>query len=307
MIQPKLDIRGLMAALCAAATWGMTGVFVRWLPGWSPFLVMVGRFLVAMIAMLPILLLTPSIRNNLTRSLAAPLIWRLSLPAIGAYILGTTAFQMAPVGEVTLLCTTSPLFVIAYKYVVRSLIKRSESVGMVLATVGVSLIMLPKLSINQTPSWQTIAGYFLALGAAGLIALYAFWFNALAKQSIAPNAIVVVFVTFFLGSILSFLCEIFFSNLSTGIGMNRQVILIFLSLGILSTAVPFLCYTVAVQRLPVMLSTALMLLEPIFSVLFASVALQEIPSLWSGVGSLFVFGGLLSIAQRLGTDSGDAH
>lgn len=286
-----------MAALCATATWGMTGVFVRWLPGWSPFLVMVGRFLVAMIVMLPILLLTPNIRNHLTRSLATPLIWGLSLPAIGAYILGTTAFQMAPVGEVTLLCTTSPLFVIAYKCFVRSLIKRSESFGMLLATVGVSLIIFPQLSIDQTLSWRAIVGYFLALGAAGLIALYAFWFNALAKQGIAPKSIIVVFMTFFLGSILSLLGAILFSNLSTGIGMSRQIIFIFSSLGIVSTAVPFLCYTVAVQRLPVMLSTAIMLLEPIFSGLFALVALQEIPSLWSGVGNLFVFWGLLSIAR----------
>jgi drug/metabolite transporter (DMT)-like permease len=287
-----------MAALCATATWGMTGVFVRWLPGWSPFLVMVGRFLVAMIVMLPILLLTPGIRNNLTRSLATPLIWGLSLPAIGAYLFGTTAFQMAPVGEVTLLCTTSPLFVIAYKYVVRSLIKRSESFGMLLATVGVSLIMFPQLSIDQTPSWQAIAGYLLALGAAGLLALYAYWFNALAKQDIAPKSIVVVFVTFFLGSMLSLLCAVLFSNLAIGTGMSGQVALLFSSLGILSTAVPLLCYTAAVQRLPVMLSTAIMLLEPIFSVLFAFVALQEIPSLWSGIGSLFVFGGLLSIARE---------
>ena len=120
MAQPKLDSQGLMAVLCATVSWGMTGVFVRWLPGWSPFLVLVGRFLVAIAVLLPILLLVPSIRHNFARSLCTPLIWWLSLPAIGSYILGTTAFQMAPVGEVTLLFTTSPLFIIAYRYVVRS-------------------------------------------------------------------------------------------------------------------------------------------------------------------------------------------
>jgi EamA domain-containing membrane protein RarD len=47
MTQPKLDSQGLIAALCATATWGMTGIFVRWLPGWSPFLILLWRFLVA--------------------------------------------------------------------------------------------------------------------------------------------------------------------------------------------------------------------------------------------------------------------
>lgn len=296
MAQPKLDSQGLMAALCATVTWGMTGVFVRWLPGWSPFLVLAGRFLVAIAVLLPILLLVPSIRHNFTRSLCTPLVWWLSLPAIGSYILGTTAFQMAPVGEVTLLFTTSPLFIIAYRYVVRSPIKRSEGFGMLLATAGASLIMLPQLSTDKAASWQTMAGYLLALGAAGLVALYTVWFNALAKQSIAPKSIIVVFVTFFLGSVLSLLCAIFFSKLS--IGIDRQVILVLLGLGILSTALPFLCYTVASQCLPVLLTTAILLLEPMFAVLFASVALREIPSLWFGIGSILVLGGLLSITRE---------
>jgi drug/metabolite transporter (DMT)-like permease len=205
---------------------------------------------------------------------------------------------MAPVGEVTLLFTTSPLFIVVYKSVIRSPIKRSEAFGMLLATVGVSLILLPRLSIGKAASWQIITGYFLALGAAGLVALYASWLNVLAKQGIAPKSINVVFVTFVFGSILSLLCAIYFSKVSIGSGMSRQVILIFSGLGILSTALPFLCYTVAARRLPVMLSTAILLLEPMFAVLFASVALQEIPSLWFGIGSLLVCGGLLSIARE---------
>ncbi|NJO42490.1 MAG: DMT family transporter [Cyanobacteria bacterium CRU_2_1] len=297
MTQPKLNRPGLVAALFATATWGMVGVFVRWLPGWSPFAVLAGRFLVATAVMLPILFLA-SIRHDFTRSLRTPLTWGLSLPAIGSYVLGTTAFQMVPVGEVTLLFTTSPLFIIAYKYVVRLPIKRSESIGMLLATAGVSLLMLPHLSTDQAVSWQTMAGYFLALGAAGFLALYVFWFNTLTQQNIAPKSINVVFLTCLLGSILSLLCEIFFSKLSSEIKIDEQAILVLLGLGILSTALPFLCYTAAAQRLPVVLTTAILLLEPMFAVLFASVALQEIPSLWFGIGSVLILWGLLLIARE---------
>jgi len=298
MTQPKLDSQGLMAALCATATWGMTGIFVRWLPGWSPFLILVGRFLVAIAVLLPFLLLVPSQRHSLTRALFNPLVWGLSLPVIGASILGITAFQMAPVGEATLLFTTSPLFVIGYKFAARLPIKQSESVGILLAAVGVSLILLPKLSLDPTSAWSAIAGYWMALGAAGLVAVYASWLNVLAKQNLAPKSIHIVFATFVLGSILSFLCALSFSSLSIGIGMSRQVILVFLGLGILATALPIFCYSVAVQRLSILLSTAMLLLEPMFAVLFAAIALQEMPSLGFGIGSLFVCGGLLLIAKE---------
>jgi drug/metabolite transporter (DMT)-like permease len=146
MYQPKPDLQGLTAALCATATWGMAGIFIRWLPGWSPFLILVGRFWVAIAVLLPFILLIPGIRVSLMRSLSTPIIWWLSLPAIGSYILGTSSIQMAPVGEVTLLFTTSPLFIMAYKAVRRLPIKRGEWVGMGLAIVGVGFILLPKFS-----------------------------------------------------------------------------------------------------------------------------------------------------------------
>jgi drug/metabolite transporter (DMT)-like permease len=98
-----------------------------------------------------------------------------------------------------------------------------------------------------------------------------------------------------LGSFLSLFCAIF-SKASIGTGIDRQVLLVLLGLGILSTALPFFCYTVAAQRLPVILTTAILLLEPVFAVLFASIALGEIPTLWFAIGSVLVFWGLLAIA-----------
>jgi EamA domain-containing membrane protein RarD len=172
MTQPKSNIQDLMAALFATATWAMVGIFVRWLPGWSPFAVLAGRFLVATAAMLPILLLVPSIRKDFTLSLRTPPIWWLSLTVIGSSLLGITAYQMAPVGEVTLLFTTSPLFIIVHKYIVRSDIKPGEGWGSLLASTGVILILLPQLSGDLAISWQALLGYSFALVTAGLVTLY---------------------------------------------------------------------------------------------------------------------------------------
>ncbi|MGL5876992.1 MAG: EamA family transporter, partial [Xenococcaceae cyanobacterium] len=142
-----------------------------------------------------------------------------------------------------------------------------------------------------------IVGYFLAIGAAGLVAIYTLWFNTLTKQNIAPKSVNIVLLTCLLGGILSLVCAVF-SKASIGIGIDRQVIFVLLGLGILSTALPFLCYTFAAQRLPVVLTSAILLLEPIFAVLFASVALQEIPSLGFVIGSVLVLWGLLLIATK---------
>jgi drug/metabolite transporter, DME family len=118
-----------------------------------------------------------------------------------------------------------------------------------------------------------------------------------------PKSINIVFTTCLLGGILSLLCTIFFTKLSLETGIDRQEIFVLLGLGILSTALPFFCYTVAAQRLPIVLTTAILLLEPMFAVLFASVALQEMPSLWFGIGSILVFWGLLSIARSANRSS----
>jgi drug/metabolite transporter (DMT)-like permease len=297
MTHPKLDGRSLVTAIFATAVWAMVGIFVRWLPGWSPFAILTGRFFVATVVLLPLLLMTPGVREDLARSLRAAPIWQLSLPAIGSYLLGTTSYQMAPIGEVTLLFTTSPLFIIAYKYMSRLPVKQSEGWGMLLAMAGVSSIVLPQLSTDRAISLQTIAGYLLALGAAGLLALYTVLFNTFTDREIVPKPLNIVFVTFLLGGLLSLPCAIFFSNLSIVTRLDRQEIFVLLGLGILATALPLLLYTIAARRLSILLITAILLLEPMFAVLFAAISLQEIPSLWFGIGSILVCGGLLSIAK----------
>lgn len=250
--------------------------------------------------MLPALLLVPSLRQNLAHSLKTSLIWGLSLPAIGSYILGTIAFQLAPIGEVTLLFTTSPLFIIGYKLLARIAVRRMEIVGLLGAGVGMVLMLLPQL-FQDNPSGQAIVGYLLALGTAALLAIYTFWLNKLADQRIISNSVNVVFATCLLGGILSFICTCWpstlFSESFAIAGLNQSNLLILLGLGIVSTASPFWFYTIAARRLPVILTTSILLLEPMFATLFASIALQEIPSPWFGLGSILVLWGLLMIAK----------
>ena len=299
MTLSKSDSTGVAIALISTATWATAGIFIRWLPGWSPFAILSGRFLVAAIALLPIVL-SSSIRKSLLQSIQAVTIWAISLPLIGGYLLGTTAFQMAPVGEVTLLISTSPLFVVAYKLFSREPIHKNESIGTLLSMLGVGLILLPQMS-NSVGIQQRIIGDLMALGSAALLATYVLWFGAIARKGQSLKPINVVFIACLLGCGLSTLCTAFLSNPTGSSGLNSQAAIVLLGLGILSTATSTLLYTIAAQRLPALLATALLLTEPIFAVIFASVALEEIPSWWFAIGSFFVLGGLLSIAKATET------
>ena len=100
-----------------------------------------------------------------------------------------------------------------------------------------------------------------------------------------------------LGGCLSLLQTAFLSHDVSAIALNNTAILVFLGLGILSTASSTLLYTIAAQRLPVVLAAAILLTEPIFAVLFASALLREYPSIWFGFGSILVLTGLLLLAR----------
>lgn len=296
MTLAKLDKTGLAIALLSTATWATAGIFIRQLPGWPPSALLAGRFLVAAIALLPIVL-SPNIRHELSLSIQAPFIWLLSLPMIGGYLLGTTAFQLAPVGEVTLFIGTSPLFVVAYKLISRSRIYRGEGIGTILAVAGVGLIALPQLSVGTETSWETAVGYLLALSGAASIAAYVLGFKAIARQGVKLEPINIVFITCVLGCVLSLLHTVFLSDFAIAIALSSTAILVILGLGILSTASSTLLYTIAAQRLPALLAAALLLTESIFAVLFAAALLQEYPSVWFGFGSILIISGLLLIAK----------
>ncbi len=301
MIPNKVASSGIAIALLSTATWATAGIFIRWLPGWSPFAILAGRFFVATLALLPVVL-SASIRPDFFRTLRSPTVWSLSLPMIGGFLLGTAAFQVARVGEVTLLLSTPPIFVVAYKLLARIRVYRSEGIGTLLAIAGVGIILQPQLSASASVDsagafWQTITGYLLALSAAALLAVYTLWFGAIARRGQTFRSINVVFITCLLGSVLSSICTMLFSNSDGLTGLDSRSMLVILGLGLLPTAMSTLCYTTAAQRLPAILAAAILLTEPIFAVLFASVILKEIPSLWFGFGSCFVLVGLLFIAK----------
>lgn len=105
----------VVAAGLTAMMWGLTGIFVRLLPPVSPLAVTTGRLLVALIVALPILAVSDINRLNLKVALKNPVAYALASLLGAYYFLATAAFQLAPVAEVALLLSTTPLFVLTLR------------------------------------------------------------------------------------------------------------------------------------------------------------------------------------------------
>lgn len=288
---------GITAALLTASGWGLSGIFVRLLPNFSAYSIVAGRFTVALVVMIPLLWLSHKDRITAIRSLRYAESWRLSMILVACYTLGTTALQMAPVGEATLLMTTAPLFIIVYKLLNREKIQKNESLGILLAVLGISFILAPNLSTTATDAISRLLGDGLALVAALLLAAYAFRFRLLSQRDRAPDEKTVTILTLALGSIFPWLITAIIPNAIKTQVWNEQFLVAFGGLGIISTAIPTLSYAIASRRLPPIITTAVLLMEPIFAVIFAYLILKEFPSFLFVPGGLMVLGGLVFILK----------
>lgn len=299
--QPSIDKPGIMAASFAALGWASTGIFVRNLPGWPPLNIVAGRFLVALLAVCVLIAISRK-KNTFARSLLQPKCWALSALMMAYYLCATVAFQMAPVGEVALCISTSPLFVLIFQLVLQQPTPNIEKVGSAIAFVGVTLVFLPILRHSGEAFPDRFMGISLALAGAMIMATYALNYQANTKTLTAPSSSAVAFLTFLAGLILLTSWLGLTGHLTdVPVSPSLRPLALLLGLGIIATIMPTLCYSVASQRLPSMLTTSIRLLTPIFSALLGMIFIAEIPTNWFWLGGSLVIGGLLLMTwQRRG-------
>ncbi len=292
----SLDRVGLSAALLTACGWGMAGIFIQLIQDIPALSIVAIRLTLALVVLLPILVLTrPNFLDDI-KALRNPTVWGLGTILFTCYTLGTASFQMAPVGEATLLMTTAPLFVILYKLFRSISINNTESIGAFLAMLGISLIMFPNINFDSSMSNERIIGDGLAILVSILFAINAIWFFSLSKKQNAPNTISVTLMTLAIGSTMF----IFFSPEIPTISFKYDNSIIFISLillSIISTAIPTISYAVAAKRLPAIMTTGILLLEPVLAIIFAFIVLQETPSFWMAPGLLSIMIGLIYMGK----------
>ncbi|WP_419785319.1 DMT family transporter [Pseudodesulfovibrio sp.] len=284
-VHPR-DWNSFALAAVTALAWGMTGVLVRKLPHMHPAAITSARLLIALpAAAIPMYLLHPS-ADRLRNTLARPHSYILASLLAGYYFLATSAFQMAPVAEVALLLSTPPLFVIAIARVQGDVPPKATLWGVVLATVGIAVTLSPGLTSAGSVTGQRFLGDVLALCAAMLTALYAHVYQRLTRKGTCPDAGSVTLLTFLIGGAGTGLLAVA-QQTAPAFMPSQSGILIFLALGIFSTALPTLGFAIVSNRLPAILTSTISLFIPIFSGYFAYLMLGE------GITPLFVFGSIL--------------
>lgn len=255
----------LAFAALTSMTWGLTGIFVRLLPGQSPITITAARLMIGLCAALPFLFALPGPRSRIAHVLRQPVAYLLAGLLAGYYLLATAAFQRAPVAEAALLLNTPPLFVLAFRWMQGKPPARAEIGGALLALCGIALILGPRLSVAGTPD-RAFSGHVFAICAAALTALYATIYRALSLRQQAPDAIGVSTLTFAVGSAV-------------------------LGLGIVSTAVPTFGFALASRHLPPIVTATISLFIPVFAGVFAFLFLGETITGLFLAGCVLVLGG----------------
>lgn len=279
-------------ATLTVVTWSLTGIFVRMLPGFSSTFLTGARLLIAFAGLAPVLLLSSrwrALRSMMVHAAA----WRLSLALIAYYLLAVTAYQFGTVAEVALFIATSPMFVLIARRLKGNTIEAREKIGAVAALAGVAVVMLPNISAASPLSGRRIVGDCLALLAALASAVYASEYRATAeREHLRVDPIVVAGLTFAAGSLLLVPALAFSPALAADSVANSSIVLKFVGLGLVSTAVPSIAYALASQKLPPVITTTTQLMIPVFSTAFAAAFLREIPSVWLIPGGFLVLFGI---------------
>ena len=222
----------------------------------------------------------------------------LALLLAGYYLSATAAFQLAPVAEAALLLNTSLLFVIFLRGMQGMPPVRAEILGTFLAMGGMALIMVPKITFGGQAPVQHLYGHLSAIGAAVLNALYAFTYRFLAEQGRAPEASSVSILTFAAGSMVLIVVLSLTPTPSGSTDLNGSSLLVFLGLGILSTAVPTVGFAITSKRLPSIVTATISLFTPVFAGLFAFLILGESISMTFMAGCLLVLGGVALVIRQ---------
>lgn len=288
-----IDRLGLSAVLVTAAAWGMTGVFVRFLSDFSAPAIVAGRLLFSLLLIGPIVLWSRHYRRTLVIDFGNPATWMLGGLLFLYYCAAVAAFGLAPISDVALLISVSPLFILVYRLLDRSGARRFHRVewaGALTAIIGIFLITLGD-AVGGGLSFSRIQGNLLALGAAWATATYAALFRHASDSSRAPHATSVAFMSSFFGGMIA-LAAAGIYNAQPLVPVDGTAILHFLGLGIISTAIPSLAYAMGSQRLQPLVTTTIRLSTPIFATVFALIFLNERLSSWTVPGGLMILVGM---------------
>ena len=288
----------LTIALASIVGWGMVGVFIRLSSIRSPFVIISFRFIITFFVLMITLLFQGKTKQVLTNFFSDKITIVLSLILFLTYFFGTMAFMLAPIGEVTLLISISPFFVIFFKKLKGNAISKNEYIGTLIAVLGVVVIMYPNLRAQLHVSSSSLLGHVFALSAALLFAFFVVISSAQDLLQKKINSLSITLGTCLFGVVLFLLTLLFNTGAFSFESLSEINWLSIFALGVFSTAVPTLGFAYASKKLPPLLLSNLLLLEPVFAIVFAYLFLSEAPNIYIYPGILLIFFGLLRVSAK---------
>ncbi len=290
----RAERAGIAFAAITVLTWGMAGVWIRMLP-FPPLFINGGRLLIGLAGLLPLVLLQRSRRDALRPALRNRWSWLLALALVAYYTLSVFAFQFGTVAEVALFIGSSPAFVLVTRVVRRLPISTREKVGAAVAFAGILIVLGPKIIGTSHDTTRRLIGDLLALAAACTSAIYASTFRFVHEDARhdAPDAMSVALMAMLFGGAALTGIGLALHSATIGVKFSNFVVLIFLTLGLLSTAVPSVTYAAASRRLPAIITTTSQLMIPVVSTIGAAVLLKEFPPITVYIGAALIMYGIL--------------
>ena len=289
MLQSSAPDRfGIALVALAAATWSLAGVWIELLPGVPVSTIVMGRLAISLLLVGPVALWKWKALGRIT-----PAVWGLALLMVAYYSVAVAGFRMTTVAEETLFLNVSPLFAVAWALVRGQRVLPGEKWGTGLALVGVAVILLPGLAGGGAEGLTRVLGNAVTLAAAGGMAAYSIAFGHLRAAGRSPDPLLVTTLTFGVGA-LAMAALLLVRGSAALAGLDGPATWgALVGLGVLTTAIPTVAYSVASSRLAPILTTTVRLLTPAFGALAAWLILDEVPSIWLIPGGALVLGGLL--------------
>lgn len=288
-----MNPQALAAAALTALAWGLTGIFVFLLPPVSAFWIAGGRLALGLACVLPALLFSAVSRKALQNALRRPVAYVFAALLSAYYLFATSGFQHAPVAEVALLLCVAPIFVLLLRRLRGDVPSRMELGGAVLALIGLTWILAPRLAGSSSEHEQHLLGDGLAIAAAACTAFYADAYARLHRRGQAPDPFGTTCLTLIIGSIVLLgLAALFAAALPAGLGADTQALWLLLGLGVLCTGIPSMSFAHASKHLPPLVTATISLLIPVFAALFAALFLDQHLPLSMLPGSLVLLGGV---------------
>lgn len=290
-------LKGAVFVLIAAAFWGTMGVFVRYLNDAGLFAIEITQIRIT-VGLLCIGLYLLLFRRDLFKIKLKDLWCFLGTGIVSLLLFSTSYFKSIEYGvslsTAAILLYTAPIFVMLMSLILfKEKLTLVKVVSLILSFVGCILVS----GIGGAQTAEPL-GLALAVASGFFYALYSI-FSRYAIQR-GYSALTIVFYTFLFCSIgCAFVAD--WGNIAgTVFVADAKIILLALGLGVITGFLPYVFYSMGLERMESSRASIIASLEPVVGTLCGAVFFREFPTLLAYLGIVLVLIAvtLLSLPER---------